>query len=71
HGDAFARYCAAVPRLLPTWRKAATPPSVEVNVAVYRKAFIDAASFMLIFVLLKLLDALHAAGRLPTLLELW
>ena len=70
HGEAFRRYCAEVPRLLPALRAATRPARVEVNVPVYAKAFWDAGSFIMIFALLELLDALRAQGWLPTLLTL-
>lgn len=71
HDDAFRRYCSEVPRLFPNWQRYAPPPAVEVNVPVYAKAFRDAGSFILIFVLLQLADVLREAGFLPTLLTLW
>lgn len=72
HGEAFRRYCEEVPRLWPKLRPAsAAPTSVELNVAIYAKAFRDAGSFILIFVLLQLVDVLRAQGWLPTLLKLW
>jgi len=71
HGEVFTRYCAQVPRLWPSFRSSSTPASVNVNVAVYRKAFVDAASFVFIFALIQLLDAVRAAGLLPTLFNLW
>lgn len=71
HDAAFRRYCTEVPRLLPAWKRYAPPPVIEVNVLVYAKAFRDAGSFILIFVILQLVDALRAARLLPTLLTLW
>jgi protein-S-isoprenylcysteine O-methyltransferase Ste14 len=71
YGDEFRRYCADVPRLLPAWQRYAPPAAVSVNVPVYAKAFRDAGSFILIFVLLQLADVLRAAGLLPTLVTLW
>lgn len=71
HGEAFRQYCAEVPRLWPRRAGRAYPTTVEVNVAVYAKAFRDAGSFVLLFVLLQLIDVLRAQGWLPTLTELW
>lgn len=71
YGDAFRRYCADVPRLMPAWQRYAPPATVEVNLPVYAKAFRDAGSFILIFVLLQLADVLRAAGLVPTLVTLW
>ena len=71
HGEEFRRYCASVPRLVPSWQRAVPPEKVEVNARVFAKAFIDAASFFLLFALLELADVLRAAGALPTLLTLW
>jgi protein-S-isoprenylcysteine O-methyltransferase Ste14 len=71
HGEAFRRYCAQVPRLWPRAPVGATPPAVEVNVAVFAKAFRDAGSFLLIYAIVQLLDALRASGWLPTIVKLW
>jgi protein-S-isoprenylcysteine O-methyltransferase Ste14 len=71
HGEEFRRYCASVPRLVPSWTREAPPEKIEVNARVFAKAFVDAGSFFLLFALLELADALRAAGALPTLLTLW
>jgi protein-S-isoprenylcysteine O-methyltransferase Ste14 len=71
HGEAFRRYCADVPRLLPRLARYAPPSAIEVNVAIYAKAFRDAGSFVLLFVVLEALDALHAANLLPELFPLY
>jgi len=70
HGEAFERYCARVPRLLPSWKNYESATTLTIVPAVFRKAFIDAASFLLIFVLIALLDALRGMDLLPTLLRL-
>ena len=71
YGEQFRRYCASVPRLLPSWRRGSSPERIEVNARVFAKAFVDAGSFFLLFALLQLADVLRATGALPTLLTLW
>lgn len=71
HGEAFRRYCAEVPRLWPRAPASSSAPSVEINVAVFAKAFRDAGSFILIFVVLQLLDVLRAQAWMPTLFSVW
>jgi hypothetical protein len=70
HGEAFERYCSRVARLWPSWKNYESAASVAIVPAVFRKAFIDAASFLLIYVLIALLDVLREMGLLPTLLRL-
>lgn len=71
YGDVFRRYCADVPRLMPAWGRYSPPTTTTVDIPVYAKAFRDAGSFILIFVLLQLADVLRAAGLMPTLFTLW
>jgi protein-S-isoprenylcysteine O-methyltransferase Ste14 len=70
HGEAFAHYCARVPRLVPSWGTYESATTLTIVPAVFRKAFVDAASFLLIYVLIALLDMLRDLGLLPTLLRL-
>lgn len=70
HGEAFEHYCRRVPRLLPSWKNYESAATLSIVPAVYRKAFVDAASFLLIYLLIALLDALRGLGVLPTLLRL-
>jgi protein-S-isoprenylcysteine O-methyltransferase Ste14 len=70
--DEFQRYCAAVPRKWwPGSRAAPLPERVEVRPAVYRKAFLDAASFFVLWLLVALaahlrVSARHDAGEAET-----
>lgn len=69
--DAFRRYRAEVPCLVPRTLRPKQPPEVRVSVAVYRKAFLDAGSFIALYAAIAVLDRLHAAGSLPTWFVLW
>lgn len=71
YGEAFRRYCADVPQLMPAWGRHSPPATIAIDVPVYAKAFRDAGSFIVIFVLLQLVDVLRAAGVMPTLFRLW
>jgi protein-S-isoprenylcysteine O-methyltransferase Ste14 len=67
HGEAFERYCAEVPRLLPRARVTHAPDEITVNARIYWKAFLDAGSFMALFAAILAVEMLRAADRLPTL----
>jgi protein-S-isoprenylcysteine O-methyltransferase Ste14 len=69
--DDFRRYRETVPRLIPRGLRASAPPEVRINVALYRKAFLDAGSFIVLYAALAALDGLHAARVVPSLIVLW
>jgi protein-S-isoprenylcysteine O-methyltransferase Ste14 len=69
--DAHRRYCSEVPSLVPRTLRAKTPSEVQLNVALYSKAFLDAGSFIALYAALALLDGLHATGVLPAWFVLW
>jgi len=71
HQAAFRRYCDAVPRLIPRELRMRTPSDVQLNVAVYWKAFLDAGSYIALYAALAVLDGLHAASVLPAWFVLW
>lgn len=71
HGVEFRRYCDEAPLLIPRTLKTREPQLLQLNVAVYWKAFLDAGSFVILYAAIVALDALRAAHRLPTLLVLW
>jgi hypothetical protein len=60
-----------VPLLIPRTLKNRAPDLVQLNVEIYWKAFLDAGSFIALYVAIAALDALRAAHRLPTVLVLW
>jgi protein-S-isoprenylcysteine O-methyltransferase Ste14 len=66
-GAAFTHYAQHTPTLWPRLRQLerTTPQSVEVQPAVYRKAFLDAGSIWLLWSLIETTQALHRAGALP------
>jgi Isoprenylcysteine carboxyl methyltransferase (ICMT) family len=70
HGDRWTRYAAQVPRLWPEWRRLEWPARIEVDVAVYRKAFIDAASFLGLLLIMQALAALRGLDWWPALFAL-
>ena len=65
HGQAWLDYRARVPALLPRLRRPATPASREVNLPVFRKAFLDAGSVLGLWLLLVVIDALRPHGWWP------
>lgn len=70
HGQAWFDYRVRVPALLPTLARFPTPPSREVTLPVYRKAFLDAGSVLGLWLLLVLADALRPQGWWPVPLTL-
>lgn len=70
HGQAWLDYCSRVPTLLPQIRSSVTPASREVNLPVFRKAFLDAGSVLGLWLLLVLVDALRPQGWWPVPLTL-
>lgn len=62
HGDAWRRYRLATPAFWPAWRGARMPDSVTLPPAVYRKAFLDAASFLALWLLVLVTETLRAGG---------
>lgn len=72
HGEAFRSYRATTPALWP--RRPAPhstqPTSLDLRPEVFRKAFLDAGSILVLYGLITLLAALRNAGIVPTLLQL-
>jgi protein-S-isoprenylcysteine O-methyltransferase Ste14 len=62
HGDAWRDYRAATPAFWPHWRRMRLPASIPVPPAIYRKAFLDAASFLALWLLVLLVETLRAGG---------
>jgi protein-S-isoprenylcysteine O-methyltransferase Ste14 len=71
HGEKFKDYCRDVPMLWPRHSGFKNPETTTINLPVFWKAFLDAGSFVAIFVLIQLLDALRTTGFWPTLFDLW
>jgi protein-S-isoprenylcysteine O-methyltransferase Ste14 len=71
HGQAFEDYSRRVPRLWPSWKHHETRGETTLNLTVFRKAFLDAGTFVLYYVLIQLLDAGRAAELWPSLIRLW
>jgi protein-S-isoprenylcysteine O-methyltransferase Ste14 len=70
HGAAFREYRDTVPAFWPAWSLLRTPESVTVPPRIYRKAFLDAASFLGLWLLVLMLESLHAGGAWPALFRL-
>jgi len=62
YGDAWREYRDLVPAFWPDWSHRRTPESVAVPPRIYSKAFLDAASFLSLWLLVLLLEGLRAGG---------
>ena len=65
HRDEWPRYRDAVPGFRPAWSRHRMPERVSVPPAIYRKAFLDAASFLALWLAVLLLETLRAGGAWP------
>lgn len=70
HGIAFSAWCAVTPRFLPRTASATLPASVELPPEIFWKAFRDAGSMLLLYLLIDSARRLRELGLLPTLLHL-
>ncbi len=70
HGDVWRRYRETVPALWPRFSNARPLSSRMLNVTIYRKAFLDAASMLALLMIVMALDALREAGAWRTLAAL-
>ncbi len=70
HGTAFREYARTVPRWWPRLSAFHLPAQVDLRPRIFRKAFLDAGSFVLLYVLIDTARALRDSGMLPTLLPL-
>ncbi len=71
HGEAYRAYKRVTPRWLPHLRqpRQALPRRVHVPPDVYWKAFLDAGSFALLYLLIVTMTTLRETGLSPTLLH--
>ena len=65
HGAAWADYASRVPAFWPRRRGERTAGRREIDVALYRKAFLDATSLLGLWLLLVVADALRMQGVWP------
>jgi len=65
HGADWTDYRASVPAFWPAWSLYRLPERVSVPPAIYRKAFLDAASFLALWLFVLLLDTLRAGAAWP------
>ncbi len=70
HGNAWREYAESVPAFRPGGQARRTPETVTVPVRIYRKAFLDAASFLGLWLLVLLIESLRAGGAWPALFRL-
>jgi protein-S-isoprenylcysteine O-methyltransferase Ste14 len=70
HRDDWPSYRDAVPGFRPAWSRHRMPELVSVPPAIYRKAFLDAASFLALWLAVLLLETLRAGGAWPALFRL-
>lgn len=70
HGAAFDAYAARVPRFFPKISLYNEPEVCEVNIRQLKKAILDASYFLWIYGALQLIESLHKASILPTLMRL-
>jgi protein-S-isoprenylcysteine O-methyltransferase Ste14 len=70
HGDAWRDYRDSVPAFLPNSLRQCCPEWVSVPPGIYRKAFLDAASFLGLWLIVLLLESLRAGGAWPALFRL-
>ncbi|WP_244526321.1 methyltransferase family protein [Wenxinia saemankumensis] len=65
-GPAYDDYAARVPRILPRLSGFSTPPRITADVRALRGNFADALVFLALIPLAELIEAVQAAGHLPT-----
>ena len=70
HGEAWREYRASVPAFWPDWSHRRVPDTVAVPLRIYRKAFLDAASFLGLWLLVLAIENLRAGGGWQPLFRL-
>lgn len=70
YGQEYTDYLRRTPRYLPDFSLFHESETYLVDTKTYRYAFLDAVWFVWIYALIQLIEKLHAAGILPTLLRI-
>jgi len=70
HGEAWREYHDSVPAFWPNSLQRRSPEWVTVPPRIYGKAFLDAASFLCLWLLVLLLESLRASGAWQALFNL-
>lgn len=70
HGAAFSDYARVTPRWWPRWSGYRAAACLELDPRLFWKAFLDAGSFLLLYMLIEAARSLRQAGLLPTLFTL-
>ena len=65
HRADWPEYRDAVPAFWPAWSKRRMPDRVSVPPGIYRKAFLDAAAFLALWLAVLVLETLRAGGAWP------
>jgi len=70
HGGAWREYRDAVPAVWPVWSRMHMPEFITLPPRIYRKAFLDAASFLGLWLAVLLLEGLRSGGAWTALFRL-
>ena len=70
HDATWRNYRDAVPAFWPAFWQDRLPETVAVSTRIYRRAFLDAASFLTLWLSVLLIDGLHAGGAWASLFRL-
>ena len=70
HGAAFRDYARTTPRWWPRFRDYRVPATIDVRPAIFWKAFLDAGSFILLYLVIDTVRSLREAGLWPTFVPL-
>lgn len=71
HGEAFRHYAAQVPSFLPRRWRASSKTEIAVNVELFWKSFLDAASLFLLYAAITACSVMQWALHWPTAFVLW
>jgi protein-S-isoprenylcysteine O-methyltransferase Ste14 len=70
YGDEFRHYSRSTPRWWPQWHAQRVPAELSVQPRVFWKSFLDAGSFVLLFLIIDFVRSLREVGVIPTLFVL-
>lgn len=70
HDVAWRGYRDTVPAFWPAFSQGALPEQIAVVTPIYRRAFLDAASFLALWLFVVLIEGLRAGGAWPALFRL-
>lgn len=70
YGIEYKKYMEKVPRFFPKFRQLNEPPIFPVHMKQYRKAFLDAGWFIVVYIILHIIVMLHIRSVLPILFRI-